>query len=103
MAVHVRWLPHCQLRMHSARFGPCGEMHSTGHDVCPIIPGTGECWEYALIAADGSGRKGFLLGAGDRFAFAADRAAPLPQKPGRDLLQLANAHKPCLCTDFPAR
>ncbi len=34
------------------------------------------------MAADGSSRKAFLLGAGDRFAFAADRSTPLPQKPG---------------------
>lgn len=44
---------------------------------------TGGHWGYRLQAADQSRRKGFLLGAGDFFFFAADREVDLP--PNNDL------------------
>ena len=89
---HVAWNlysdagPDTSMQVRAYFFCWVRRMHAgTGVFSCRVRrmhAGTSECWEYALTAADESGRKAFLLGAGSRFAFSADRATPLPQKPG---------------------
>lgn len=57
------------------------------HETWERVPGTSDpaqAWGFRLSAADGSGRRGFLLAAGDRFMFAADRTCPLPAEAGVD-------------------
>ena len=87
---HVAWNlysdagPDTSMQVRAYFFCWVRRMHAgTGVFSCRVRrmhAGTSECWEYALTAADESGRKAFLLGAGSRFAFSADRATPLPQK-----------------------
>lgn len=70
--------------------GPAGY-----HETWERVPGTRDparCWEYRFVASDGSGRKAFLLGAGDRFMFAADRPHPLPATSGKSGSSLSVGH-----------
>ena len=57
------------------------------HETWERVPGTREpsqCWGFRLAASEeGSQRSGFLLVAGDRFMFAADRVRPLPAGAGK--------------------
>ena len=57
------------------------------HETWERVPGTREpsqCWGFRLAASEeGSQRSGFLLAAGDRFMFAADRVRPLPAGAGK--------------------
>ena len=57
------------------------------HETWERVPGTSEpaqCWGFRLAASEeqGAQRNGFLLVAGDRFMFAADRIKPLPAGAG---------------------
>ena len=59
------------------------------HETWERVPGTAgaeRSWGCALVAADDPGRRAFLLGAGEKFMFAADRPTPLPPAGGRPMI-----------------
>lgn len=62
---------------------PSGEQRY--HETWERVPGTAgaqHAWACALVAGNDPGRRAFLLCAGDRFMFAADRPLPLPKTEG---------------------